>query len=107
MAAQKQQDERVVRLCCRLVRGGCQLLIGQHPPGDDVLPPLAGLLAAQQVGQPAGGDGDQPAQRLVRDAILGPLQRGRQKCFLRCVLGGVEVPVASNHGAEDLRRQPA
>ena len=69
MAAQEQQDERVVRLGGRRCRRpGPATPPGGISPGDGVLPPLPGLLAAQQVGQPAGGDRDQPAARVVRDA---------------------------------------
>ena len=58
-----------------LVGGRGAPLLRQHPPGHRVLPPPAGLLAAQQVGQPAGRDGDQPAARVVRYAVARPTVR--------------------------------
>lgn len=57
-------------------------MVGQHPSGDGVFTALASLLAAQQVGQPARGDRDQPTSRIVGDAILGPLQ-GAARSLLR------------------------
>jgi hypothetical protein len=56
MAAQEQQDERVVGVGSRAVGGGRQPLAGQHLPGDGLLAALPGLLGAEQVGQPARGD---------------------------------------------------
>ncbi len=108
VTAHEQQDERVVGLRCATVSAaGASHCVGQGPPGDGVLTALASLLAAQQVGQPARGDGDQPTARVVRDAVLRPLRGGREERLLHRVLGGVEVPVAAHHRAEDLRRQPA
>jgi len=106
VTAHEQQDERVVGLRRRPVGGGRQPLPGKGPAGDAVLAALAGLLAAEQVGEPARGDRDQPAPRVVRDAAGGPLHGRRQERLLGGVLGGVEVPVAPDHRAEDLRRQP-
>src|SRR2546430_5106551 len=107
MAAHEQRDQRVVGVRGGPVGGGCQPLVGQYPPGDGVLPALAGLLAAQQVGQPARGDRDQPGARVVRYAVLRPLQGSREERLLRRVLGGGEVPVAAYHRAENPRRQLA
>ena len=53
------------------------------------------------------GDRDQPAARVVRDAVARPLRGGREQRLLHRVLGGVEVPVAAHQRAEDLRRQLA
>ena len=52
-----------------------QPFVGQRPAGDGVLAALPGLLAAQQIGQPARRDRDQPASRVVRDAVRRPLGR--------------------------------
>jgi hypothetical protein len=82
-----------------------------HSPGGirraALFSALPGLLAAQQVGQPAGGDRDQPAARVAGETFGGPLGGGRQQRLLHRVLGGVEVPVPPNQRAEDLRRQLA
>lgn len=54
-----------------------------------------------------GGDADEPAARVVRHPLLRPLAGGRQQGLLHGVLGGVEVAVAADEGAEDLRRVAA
>ena len=72
-----------------------------------VLPPPAGLVAAQEVGQAARRDGDQPGARVVGAAVARPLLRGRQQRLLDRVLAGVEVAVAPDQRAEDLRHQRA
>src|SRR3569833_3733375 len=98
MTAQEQQDERVVGGRRRGGRGP-----GQCPLGDGALAAPAGLLRAQQVGQPPGGDRDQPAARGGRDAVARPLRGGGQQRLLHGVLGGVEVPVPSADRAEGPR----
>jgi len=107
VAAQEQQDERVVGLRDRGVGGRSQPLTGRDLPGGRFFPPPPGLLAAQQVGQPAGGDRDQPAARVARNALGRPLGGRRQQRLLHRVFGGVEVPVPPHQRAEDLRRQLA
>jgi hypothetical protein len=98
VAAHQQQDEGIVVICYRSdVRGGLPLELAAG----------AGLLAAQQVGQLAAGHPDEPGPRVVRDAFGGPLRGGGDQRLLGGVLGGVEVAVAANHRAEDLRRQLA
>jgi len=54
------------------------------------------LVAAQLVGQPANGDRDQPAARVLGDSLLGPLERRREQGLLDGVLSQVEVAVAAN-----------
>jgi hypothetical protein len=106
VAAHEQQDERVVGIGRPAVGGGRQPLVGQHPPGHRLLAALPGLLAAQQVGQPARGDGDEPGAGVLRNTVRPLCRRGDQR-LLHGVLGGAEVPVPAHHRAEDLRRQPA
>ena len=65
------------------------------------------LIAAQLVGQPPRGDRDQPAARVVRHALARPLDGGGQQRLLDGVLAGVELAVAPDERAEDLRRQLA
>src|SRR5262249_27392556 len=80
---------------------------GQRPLGNGVLSALTSLLAAQQIGQLAGGDRDQPPKRFVRTP-LGRPGRGRgDERLLGCVLGHVEMTVTSNQRAEDPRRELA
>ena len=74
--------------------------------GDAILPALPRLLAAQQVGQFARGNRDQPGFGVGRDAIR-PLHGRRQQPFLDCILGQIEMTVAANERREDLRRQVA
>jgi hypothetical protein len=53
---------------------------------------LARLLAAQEVGQPAGGDTNQPRAGIVGNAVRGPLLDGGNEGVLGGVFGGVEAP---------------
>src|SRR4029453_17202826 len=105
MAAHEEQDQSVVRV----IRSpsGINLLLRQTPPRNGVLPASASLLAAQQIGEPAGGDCDQPALRVVRQTLTRPLRRRREHGLLHGILGNVEVTVTAYHSAESLRRQLA
>ena len=106
VTAAEQQRQRVVPVLPRIRVGGRaeQLgLGGRHR--DLVLPPAPGLLAARGVHQPPGRHGDQPAPRVVRGPIPGPLQRGGQQGLLGRVLAEVEVPEPAQQRPEDLRRQ--
>ena len=98
MTAQEQHRQRVV-------------LIGDVGAGRRLLDER-GLLAAgprrlgpQRVDQPPGGDGDQPAARIVRHALSRPLLRGRDQRLLGGVLSEVEAAVAPGDGGEDLGRE--
>src|SRR5215218_918068 len=109
VAAEEQQRQRVVLLL------GERLLVGRrrdrlvcgHLHGGGVLPPPARLLAAQLVGQPPRGHGDEPCARVLRHAVVGPLDGGGEQRLLDGVLGGVEPPGAADEDAEDLRREAA
>jgi hypothetical protein len=106
MAAQQEQGQRVVAALEVLgVGGGREDLAGQRR-GRGLAAP-AGPLAAQLVGQPPGGDADQPALRTVGDALGGPLGRGGQQRLLYGVLGGLEVALVADERGEDPRRQRA
>jgi hypothetical protein len=96
VAAQEQQDERVVGVRGRGIGGRRQPLAGQDLPRGRLFPSLPGLFAAQQVGQAAGRHRDQPAARVGRDALGRPLGGCREQCLLHRVLGGVEAAVASH-----------
>ena len=91
-----------------LVAGrGREALVRGHLRGGGVLPAPAGVLAAQLVGHPARGDRDEPGPRAFGQALPRPLDRGGKQCLLHGVLARVELPVAADQHAEDLRRQPA
>ena len=107
MTAHEQQDQRVVGIRRRPVRGGCDAISGQGPLCNGVLSALTSLLAAQQIGQSARADGDQPAKRVVGKAVLRPARRRREKRLLGCVLGSVEMPITTHQRAEDPRRELA
>ena len=64
-----------------------------------------GRLAAQDVGQPPGGDREQPGTRVVRHPGGGPLGRRGEQCLLHRVLAAVKPRVAAHEHAEDLRRE--
>ena len=50
---------------------------------------------------------DQPATWVLGDALIRPLERGGEQRLLHGVLGRVEVAVAADERAEDLRRELA
>jgi hypothetical protein len=108
MAAHEQQDERVVGVGRALIGGGRHTLGGQGPPAKCVLSTLSGLLAAQQIRQPSGGDRDQPAQRVIGTTVVRPPGGGGgDQRFLGCILRGVEMAIAAHQRTEDPRRQQA
>jgi hypothetical protein len=81
--------------------------------GDYLLPLTSGVLAAPEICELAAGDGDQPGDRLVRDAAGGPPGRGGEQRFLDVarVIGhgicGSARPVARGEDHRtDLDREP-
>ena len=90
-----------------LIGRGRDLLVRRRLHHHDVLAPAAGQLRAQVVGHAPGGDLDQPAARVVGDAVARPLLRRREQRLLHRVLGGGEVAEAADHRAEHLRRELA
>src|SRR5919106_1558195 len=108
MAAEEEQAQRVVAVRRRSSAGARRrsiVILRLHR--RELLPAAPRFLAAHLVGHPASGDLDQPAPRVIGYAGLGPLPRGRQKRFLHRVLGGVEIPMTSQHRAENPRRELA
>ena len=105
MAAAEQQGERVVAVGrFGISRGTEQFgLRGCHR--DQFLAGPPRLLAADLVHQPARGDRDQPATRVLRPPVGRPLQRGSEQGLLAGVLTQVELPVPAHQRGEDLRRQ--
>lgn len=105
VTAEEQQGQRVVPVRAGLLVGGVrEEFRGRRGQGQGVLAAAARGLAAHLVDEPAGGDGDQPAPRVVGDALLGPLAGRRDQGLLDGVLAGVEGPVPPHEDAEDLWR---
>ena len=65
------------------------------------------MLAAPLVGEPPRRDGQQPAARVVRDAVGRPLNGRGEERLLDGVLGRVEGSVPADERTEDLRRKLA
>ena len=86
------------------IGGGGDELVGRQLVGDDGLAAGAGLVRATNVDQATGGDPDQPAARVLRQAVGRPLPRRGNKRLLERVLGGGEVSVAAHERREDVRR---
>src|SRR5260221_362546 len=101
MAAEEQQGERIVVLFG-------QFAVGWHVQGRETflaMPPSA--LATPFVHQPTRRDGLQPRSRIVRDALLRPLQCRCQERLLDGILARVELAMSPRQGTEDLRRELA
>ncbi len=96
MAAQEQQDQRVV---------GARDLLGRHLGGRRRLALAPRVVAAQLVDEPPGRDGHQPAARVVRHALDWPLHGRGEDGLLHGVLAPLELPVAAGQRAEDLWRE--
>ena len=99
MAAHEQHDEGVVLIGDvgrgRLLSNRSRLALSPRP------------FAAVVVDQPPRGGLGQPGPRVLRHAVPGPPQGGRDERFLDGVLARVEIAVPPNERAEDLRREPA
>ena len=107
VATQEQQNEGVVAVArTTLVHSG-RAALGQCPSSDRVFSAATRLLGAQEVGEPARCDGDEPTPGVVGHPFSRPLQRSRSQRLLGGILRQVEVAVAADHRAEDLRRQAA
>src|SRR5512133_2052502 len=99
MAAHEQHEQRVVLVgdCSRrdLLQRGKALSV------------RACAFTAPLVDHPPLGGLKQPGPRLRGNTVLRPVQRGREQRLLDCVLCSIEVTVAANERAKDLRRQLA
>jgi len=110
VAAQEQQRERVVPaggalvVLCHGGMAGRAARLGQR---DGRFAAPTRLVAAQLVGEPPRRHRDEPALRVIRHALGGPLRGRGEQCLLDGVLGRVEMPVAADGGAEHLRREVA
>jgi hypothetical protein len=101
VGTEEQQLEGVVRGVA--VRTGPRRPVAL-PRRHRVLPAAAGVLGALEVGEPAPGHRDQPADGLVGDAVARPGGRGGEQRLLHRVLAERELPVTADQHAEDLRR---
>src|SRR5579859_1512509 len=98
MAAHEHEDQRVVAPRSRL-------RAGDRPGSGQVLPTAAGIVLAVLVGHAAGGDTDEPRQRVVGLPVGGPGGGGGEESLLHGIVGAGEVAVAADDRTEDLRRQ--
>lgn len=80
MAAQEDQHQRIVVIGGLCGYGG---LTGR----DQVLAVTAGRIGPPGIGQPAAGDGDQPAPRVGRHTVDRPLRGCGDQRLLDRVLG--------------------
>lgn len=105
MAAELEQREAVVLVRFQELAvgrgsgergGGSELLVG-------VFAASARLVAAQLVGEAAAGDGDQPRPGVVGSAVSRPLDRGGGQRLLDRFFAFVEVALATDERAKDLR----
>jgi hypothetical protein len=99
VAAHEEQDERVVLLHHSLaVQCGHDPLVGWllHDRDGFATPP--GQLASQVIGHSPGGNLNQPATRIFRHALVGPLDGCRKQRLLDGIFRGVfELPVEALH----------
>ena len=105
MAAQQQEDQRVITVGVAVGPRHRAHLCGGIPERDPVLPGAPSVLAADLVDQTARRHRDQPGPRVLRHALFGPRSRRRREGLLRRILAEVQGLVASEDGAQDLRRQ--
>src|SRR6185503_12423316 len=98
MAAEEQHEQRVV-----LVRDVALPRLERRRALP--LPPRP--LAAHVIDQAPLGRLDEPAARLLRDAVPRPARRRDDERLLDGVLGRGEVAVPADEHAEDLRRELA
>ena len=100
MTAHEKQNERVIlfRLASRngVAEDRSQVVEFAAPTR---------ALAAQVIRHPPGSDLYEPSAWIVGKTFTPPLLRGREQRFLDRVFGDTEVAKATEHRAEDLRRQ--
>ena len=82
-------------------------LVAFLPFEHRVLARATRTIGADLVDQSVCRDGDQPAARVIRNAVGRPLVGRGQQRLLDGVLARVELSVAPNERAEDLRRPAA
>jgi hypothetical protein len=101
MAAQEQQDQRVVGLGSVRRGGWCGLEGGRSLPVGP-----CGLAPSLVDESPLGGP-DEPCGGPLGHAVAGPVVRGGDERLLDGVLGRIEITTPPSDDAEDLRRKIA
>ena len=108
MTAGEIEVERLVPFVDALRVGGERdLRVRGHEADDQLFPQPAGGVGPDLVGEPARGDGDQPALWMVGQAVRRPLRRRRDQRLLHGVLAGREVAIPADQRAQDRRREVA
>src|SRR5262249_10332334 len=69
-----------------------------------ILASLPRHLAAHPIDETSNCDVVEPSAGIPRQSFDRPLRRGRHQRLLNRILGGVEIPMATGHDAEHLRR---
>ncbi len=100
VAAQEHEDQCVVA-----PRG--RVGAGHRPGGGELLAAPARVVAAVLIRQPAGGDPDEPSERVVGLPLGGPGCGCGDQRLLHGVLGICEVAVTADEPTEDPRRKLA
>jgi hypothetical protein len=107
MAAHEEQDKRVV-LFAGLASGlGHPRVIVGLLDGHRVFPAPTRRLAAHEIDQAARRDPDEPGAGMIGHTGTRPLGRRRDQRLLNRVLGGVEVPEATQERGEHVRSEIA
>ena len=114
MTAHEEQDERVVLVhpaldasCAEARSEVVKRRLGRDLQDDRRLAAAPGQLGAQVIRHASRGDLDQPAARVVGNALLRPLHGRREECLLHGVFGGGKVAESPDDRAENLRRELA
>ena len=106
MTAHEEQQQSVVLM--RLhgqVRRRRERLLDPPLTDDDVLTPASRELTSEVVGHPPHRDLEEPAARVGRDPLLGPLRRRGDQRLLHRVLRSREISMTPRDRAEHLRRE--
>jgi hypothetical protein len=107
MATHEEQDERVLLVHVRFVGRRYHVLSRRRFEDDLRFAPTARRLRPVVIGDLPSGDLDEPRARIFRHTRSWPLERSRSERFLHGVLRGIEVAIATDDGAEHVRRKLA
>ena len=105
MATHEEQHKGVVLLRFIFNVGRGHRLAGLHCHGAFAEP--SSRRAAQVIGHTPRGDLNQPAARIVGNALLRPLYGRCHQRLLHGILGGCEIMETADDRAEHLRRKLA
>ena len=101
----QHQHQRVVPVHGHVLAGDPEHLGRGRAEHEALLAAAPGPLGPDQVDQTPRGDGGQPPARAVGHAALGPAGCGLQQRLLDGVLAQIQLAVAAEQRAEDLRRE--